>query len=93
MINENRVCNIIGINKVVANRLEKGTKQQQKENNTKYNKSENTIYPCKVQNRFEYPREKGEKIIEAKFDEYLFALDRMANGVVIEITPVNAAGV
>jgi len=78
MINENRGCNIIGINKVVAKRLEKGTHQQQKENNTNYNKSENTIYTCKVQNRFECPYEKGKKIIEAKFDQDLFALDRMA---------------
>jgi hypothetical protein len=31
MINENRGCDIIGINNVVAKRLEKGTLQQQKE--------------------------------------------------------------
>ena len=93
MINENSGCNIIGINKVVAKRLEKGTQQQQKENNTNYNKSENTIYPCRVQNRFECPYEKGKKIIEAKFDEDLFALDRMAYEVVIEFTPVNGAGI
>jgi hypothetical protein len=36
---------------------------------------------------------RARKIIEAKFDEDLFALDRMANGVVIGITSVNAADV
>ena len=57
----------IGINRLVAKGLE-----DNKDNNNPI------LYPCHIANRFECPYEKGKKIIEAKFDQDLFALDRMA---------------
>src|SRR6266487_1796179 len=58
----------IGINKLIAKGLE-----EEEEGGTF------PLYPCKIQNRFECPYEKGKKTPNQKFDvDDLFALDEIA---------------
>jgi hypothetical protein len=60
----------IGINKVIAKGLEDTTFP---------------LYPCKIQNRFECPYEKGKKTPNQKFDvDDLFALDEVEQKIKIQ---------